>query len=229
MIAVTEVPAPGKKLSEMSISEIKAAALESDNVASTAHKFTEEAIAAEREDIFAICWDSTTYCRHFLMDAFDTLPDGKAKNAILLAILKSPITNLLYADSPMRGYAPARKNLAEMVIPALRKTVPDVPIDYDQISTLEKRLKLAEAMETALGVVKEEPNGARTVTPRKQDATSRGSGDKIEKTGPEETAAGKEAVGIASHFSWPLEIAAAAAAILAGLCVWYFGVRRRKG
>ena len=155
----------GRMTLEEAVSKFK----QIDNASAPTHDFIKEAIAAQRLDILQYCWEKVQgggMTEHFL-DELKILPDSKVKNGMVLIILKSPTTNLLYADNPTENYFYTRIAFAKSLLTMIRKTIPDVPLDYEFISTYEKRLTLARAMEKALGIEPEHPEDARRVWPPK--------------------------------------------------------------
>lgn len=149
-IVLFQVTLCGKDIGLMDLAEASEAIKEAERAAGPASRFVGAAIAAGRKDVLTICWNETTYCRHFLFQDLKELPDSRLKNEILLIILKSPRTNLLYNDTPFRSSETARRAFAGSFIPMLQKTLPAIPVNYDSVATLDKRLVLAAAMERAL-------------------------------------------------------------------------------
>jgi hypothetical protein len=126
-------------------------------------------MAAQRLDILEQCWEKTpigVIVEHF-WDELEKLPDSKLRDGMVLIILKSPTTNTRYQDDAFSSYSGFRKEFAKKLLTMAQKSLPDVPLEYDSISTYEKRLVLARAMEKALGIESETPENAKRVWPPK--------------------------------------------------------------
>jgi hypothetical protein len=199
-------------------------------------EFVLEAIRHKRLDILAVCLDHPMGgARRYFGEELEKMPDAEFKNHMLLIILKSPLTNQRLRPTPFKSDDRAGDYFAKWFIPMLNKTLPDVPVDYEVISTMEKRRVLARRMEAALGIESENPEIARRVWPPKPSgarAPSRGTPqeDAVGALRPND-AAPVTAVGTAVETtplpggSW---LWAGIAAIITAAAGWFFFHAKRR-
>jgi hypothetical protein len=228
-VALVSSAADGRDMSQMSAAD---AYEELSNLGAAAEdrEFVLEAIKHKRLDILAVCLDHPKGgAGRYFGEELEKMPDSEFKNHMLLIILKSPLTNARLRPTPFKSDDRAGDYFAKWFIPMLNKTLPDVPVDYEVISTMEKRRVLAGRMEAALGIESENPENARRVWPPKPSggrAPSRGT--------PQEDAAGAlrpnepapvTAVGTAvgsAPLSGGLRLWAGIAAIITAAAGWFF-------
>jgi len=131
----------------------------------TIEKMVNDLMAAKRLDVLTFCWEKTTYARMHFGHAFSAMPSSRMRSEMALIYLESPATNQIMSDSGMNSIENERQAFAKKLIPILRETIPDIPVEYASISTFPKRLDLAERMRVALGLKSVEPDAAQRVWP----------------------------------------------------------------
>jgi hypothetical protein len=159
----------GRDVAEMTLPEAGARLEQVYNAAAPARDFVRAAIVAKRLDILELCWEKIPFgvIEGRFLDELEKLTDSDFKNRMLLIVLKGSSTNVRYEDDGMRDHWRARQAFASAFLPMIRRTLPDVPLDYESISTREKRLVMARKMEKALGIESENPENAKRVWPPK--------------------------------------------------------------
>lgn len=191
------------------------------------HEFVAEAIRQQRLDVLEMCLnDVSNTSAPYFYEEMKRMPPSDLRNQMLLMVLKCPLTNLRLEDTGIRSHDDWREGFAKSFIPMLHSTMPDLPVDYQIISALEKRMVLAARMERALGIESTNYNGATQVWPPKS-----GESLSVPNAGGDRANPNPQAhVGIATRSAylpgrWPLwaGIAAAVAAAAGWLLL------RRKG
>lgn len=166
-VALVSSSTDGKDMSQMSAADAYEE-LSKRGAAAEDREFVLEAIKHKRLDILAVCVDHPMGgARRYFGEELEKMPDSEFKNHMLLIILKSPLTNARLRPTAFKSDDRAGEYFAKWFIPMLNKTLPDVPVDYEVISTMEKRRVLARRMEAALGIESENTEIARRVWPAK--------------------------------------------------------------
>lgn len=154
------------EFSSITVSEAREALRGTEGFTEKTLAFIDGAIKAKRIDVLAMGYnEQVALTEYYLLKRLFEMPDCELKIDLVLIVLKSPITNALMEDNPGGSNEGARVYFTESMMPIIRKTLPDVPVEYNQISSLEKRIKLAASMEKALGREPEHPEEARHVWP----------------------------------------------------------------
>lgn len=113
-----------------------------------AASFTSAAFKSRRIDVLKLCWE-TPGTSYYFIPALQNLPESPFKQDMLVMLLKSSSGQWL--NGPNGGFAITIQNaLAKDFLPMIRKHLPDTPIDFEVIATPERRLKLAQELETVV-------------------------------------------------------------------------------
>jgi hypothetical protein len=134
------------------------------NIGADAGKFEKYVLESNRMDLIGVsCLNRAV--EQFLLEDIEKMPSDSKKVQILLLMLRTEETDA-WPDSPFFGNH-GQTMLTLSFLPLVKKFVPDTPLDYvEAISSHEKRLKLAGALEAAAlkaGVVL--PATAKTAPP----------------------------------------------------------------
>ena len=152
----------------MSVAEAQTA-VRLANTGEKSQQFFEAAMKSGRFEIIEVCWEGT-YTSQMLCDAMKNMPESPVKEQLVSKFLRNP----RIAWPPESQIAPRgewyRGSAVNFIIPLVRRHLPDAPMDYSVISTREKRLKLADAFDTAAGIpIEREPDAKRVWPPKPGD------------------------------------------------------------
>lgn len=224
----------GKDFSAISVDDARILAGRAGNAenGAIADAFVQAAMRSGRLELMELCWENRDVSRLF-WDEYRKMPEGHLKNQLFSSRLRNP--RIPWPDDKpgevSNGNGTQRMSLERYYIPIFRKFLPDLPMDYSEIGSREKRLKLADAFDKAVGIpIVVEPE-ARRVGPSPR-------GDKqaanviVLAASPAASAPTRATVPVgdavsfrAKNLVWFSILAAA----LAGSAAWVFLRSRRKG
>ncbi len=110
---------------------------------------------------------------------------------------------------------------AEFVVPVLRKYIPDLPMNYSVMNSREKRQKLADVFDKAVGIpIVVEPEARRVWPPKSGEKPNMSAKPDEPRDNGGKANAPAIAAAVPIPFGGRLAIGAAVAAVLAGIAGW---------
>lgn len=146
-------------------------------IGAIAHEFVRAAMESGRVDLIELCWENRHVSALFFNE-YQKMPDGYLKDQLFSSRLRNP--RIPWPDDrpgeTSSGNGTERMSLVEWYIPIFRKYIPDLPKNYSEIGSREKRLKLADVFDKAVGIpIVVEPEARRVWPPsqsRQHEASS---------------------------------------------------------
>ena len=130
-------------------------------------QFFEAAMKSGRVEIIEVWWE-TAYTHGWLSEAVITMPDSPLKDRLVSRYLRNPRIAWPTESPVAMRMEMYRTGTIRFMIPLVRRYLPDTPMNFSVIATREKRLKLADAFDTAAGIpIEREPDAKRVWPPLK--------------------------------------------------------------
>ncbi len=156
-----------KDFAKISVEDARVIAFQASRsgIGINADAFVQAAIKSGRMELISLCWEDN-YIASIFQDTFLRMPENHLRDRLFSMYFRSNKHHWPDENETLIYSGNQRFSMTHFYVPILRKYNPELALDYSILNSREKRLKLADAYDTAAGIpIVVEPEAKRVWPP----------------------------------------------------------------